>query len=151
MPQRREVTKLLCGTPFLARAARAAATDAVPASALLQPAQLAELLKADAPPLPLQVGFKTLYDQAHIPGSVYAGPGNADNGLANLKSQVESLPRDRALVIYCGCCPWVRCPNMGAAWDRLHALGFSNVKALMITTNFGEDWVNKGYPVARGE
>jgi len=150
MPHRRHVAKLLCATPFLASAARAAATDAVPAGALLEPAELADMLKGAAPPVALHVGFKTLYDQAHIPGSPYAGPGNSEAGLANLKSQVAGLPQDRALVIYCGCCPWVRCPNIAASFEQLHGLGFTNVKALKIVTNFGQDWVDKGYPVTRG-
>lgn len=150
MPHRRHVAKLICAAPFLAQAAKAAATDAVPASALVQPAELVELLKASTPPMPLHVGFKTLYDQAHIPGSPYAGPGNTEAGLANLKAQVASLPKDRALVIYCGCCPWVRCPNIAAAFEQLHGLGFHNVKAMQIDNNFGADWVDKGYPVTRG-
>jgi 3-mercaptopyruvate sulfurtransferase SseA len=152
MRARRQVVLMICGTPFLKSvAARAAGTDSVPTSAQMQPAQLVDMLKAGARPTILQVGFKTLYDQAHIPGAIYAGPGNKEDGLANLKAQVEKLPHDGAVVIYCGCCPWVRCPNMGPAWDALHAMGFTNVKALHIATNFGEDWVKKDYPVARGQ
>lgn len=152
MRARRQVVSYLCATPFLkAVAADAAGTDAVPAAALLQPAELAAMLKDGDPPMVLQVGFKVLFDQAHIPGAQYAGPGNKEDGLANLKTRVNSLPRDRPLVIYCGCCPWSRCPNIGAAYDRLHATGFTNVKALYIADNFGDDWANKGYPVARGE
>jgi hypothetical protein len=30
-------------------------------------------------------------------------------------------------------------------------MGFTNVKVLYIADNFGADWVNKGYPVAKGE
>jgi hypothetical protein len=30
-------------------------------------------------------------------------------------------------------------------------MGFSNVKVLYIPDNFGTDWVDKGYPVAKGE
>jgi hypothetical protein len=30
-------------------------------------------------------------------------------------------------------------------------MGFKNVKVLYIAHNFGADWVDKGYPVARGE
>jgi hypothetical protein len=153
MPARRDVTALLCAAPFLhSFPAGAAGTDAIPANAIIQPAELADLLKGGGPqPLVLQVGFKTLYDQAHIPDAKYAGPGNRDEGIANLKSQVDSLPRDRALVIYCGCCPWTRCPNIGAAYSALHDMGFTNLKALYIADNFGADWVQKDYPVQRGK
>lgn len=153
MRNRRQFAKAVCATPFLRiPGAMAAATDAVPASALMQPADLAAMLGgAGAKPVVLQVGFKTLYDQAHIPGSLYAGPGNTPDGLANLKARTEALPHDRAVVIYCGCCPWVRCPNIAAAYEQLHVLGFSDVKAVRIADNFGADWVDKNYPVTRGQ
>jgi rhodanese-related sulfurtransferase len=35
--------------------------------------------------------------------------------------------------------------------DALRALGFTNVKVLYIADNFGTNWVDKGYPVAKGE
>jgi rhodanese-related sulfurtransferase len=136
---------LLCG-----RAAEAAATDVIPASALVQPAELAQALK-QAPPTILQVGFKKLYDQAHIPGAIYAGPANGEDGLTGLKAEAEKLPRTAPIVIYCGCCPWNRCPNMGAAYSALKAMGFSQLKALYIAENFGQDWVDKGYPTVRDQ
>jgi len=127
-----------------------AATDIIPASALIQPAQLASELKA-APPTILQVGFSKLYQQAHIPGAIYAGPTNSETGLTALKAEAEKLSRDAAVVIYCGCCPWNRCPNMDAAYTTLKAMGFSRLKALYISDNFGQDWVDKGYPVVMGQ
>jgi hypothetical protein len=30
-------------------------------------------------------------------------------------------------------------------------MGFTNVKVLYIVSNFGADWVDKGYPVAKGD
>jgi rhodanese-related sulfurtransferase len=127
-----------------------AATDVIPTAALIQPADLAAALKS-RPPVILQVGFSKLYEQAHIPGAIYAGPGRSDEGLAELKVQADKLARDAEVVIYCGCCPWNRCPNMGAAFDALKAMGFTRVKALYIAENFGQDWVDKGYPVVRGQ
>ena len=127
-----------------------AATDIIPASVLIQPAQLAGELKT-APPTILQVGFSKLYQQAHIPGAIYAGPTNSDEGLTALKAAAEKLPRDAAIVIYCGCCPWNRCPNMDAAYTTLKAMGFSKLRALYIADNFGQDWVDKGYPVVMGQ
>ena len=127
-----------------------AATDIIPASALIQPAQLASELKA-APPTILQVGFSKLYQQAHIPGAIYAGPTNSETGVAALKAAADKLPREAAIVIYCGCCPWNRCPNMDAAYTTLKAMGFSKLRALYIADNFGQDWVDKGYPVVTGQ
>jgi hypothetical protein len=35
--------------------------------------------------------------------------------------------------------------------DLLQSMGFTNVKVLYIAGNFGTDWVEKGYPVAKGD
>jgi thiosulfate/3-mercaptopyruvate sulfurtransferase len=124
----------------------------IPTADLMQPADLAANLKsASAPkPLILQVGFRTLYMQAHIPDSEYVGAASDDPGLKQLRARVAKLTKDTSIVIYCGCCPWSHCPNIGAAYNTLHELGFTHVRVLYIADNFGDNWVNKGYPVAKG-
>ena len=125
----------------------------IPPDKLVQPADFATQLK-DASvrkPLMLHVGFKTMFDQAHIPGSEYAGPGNTGAGLQALRDRVASLPKNTAIMIYCGCCPWSRCPNMAAAYDALIELRFTNVKGMQINDNFGADWVDKGFPTAKSK
>ena len=124
----------------------------IPTVDLMQPADLAARLKsASAPkPLILQVGFRKLFMQAHIPDSEYVGAAGEDAGLQLLRNRVAKLTKDTAIVIYCGCCPWSHCPNIAAAYDALHALGFTQVKVLYIADNFGDNWVNQGYPVAKG-
>jgi thiosulfate/3-mercaptopyruvate sulfurtransferase len=126
--------------------------SSIPASSLIQPADLAATLQsADAPkPLILQVGFRTMYVQSHIAGAEYAGPANEGTGLHRLRERVAALRKDAAIVIYCGCCPWNHCPNVGAAFAALRALGFTQVKVMYIAENFGDDWVSKGYPAAKG-
>ncbi len=125
----------------------------IPSVDLIQPADLASTIRnaSGSKPLILQVGFRKLYDQAHIPGAEYAGPAREADGLRVLRERVARLPKEVAIVIYCGCCPWSRCPNIAAAYDTLHALGFSNLKVLYIADNFGSDWVDKGYPTATGK
>jgi thiosulfate/3-mercaptopyruvate sulfurtransferase len=127
------------------------AASSIPPTDLLQPATLASILQSDsaARPLVLQVGFRTLFDEAHIIAAEYAGPGSASGGLALLRERVAKLPKDSAIVIYCGCCPWDHCPNIGAAFSELRMLGFRNVKVLYIAHDFGTDWMEKGYPVAK--
>jgi hypothetical protein len=98
----------------------------------------------------MQAGFSNLYQQAHIPDAIYAGPGNKEEGIDNLKTQVKSLDKSKALVIYCGCCPWEKCPNIAAAWKELTAEGFKNLKVLYLPQNFGADWADKGYPIVKG-
>jgi rhodanese-related sulfurtransferase len=128
------------------------AASSIPPADLLQPATLAATLQSDSVvrPLVLQVGFRKLFDEAHITAAEYAGPGGASVGLALLRERVAKLPKDSAIVIYCGCCPWDHCPNIGAAFSELRLLGFRNVKALYIAHDFGTDWIEKGYPVTKG-
>ncbi len=122
-------------------------------SKLIQPEELLRILKSTAKekPLILQVGSRVMFGQAHIPGSEYAGPGSQASGIQSLEDQVSALPKNRHIVLYCGCCPWNKCPNVGPAFRRLHELGFTNVQVLYIANNFGDDWVNKGYPAVKGK
>ncbi len=126
--------------------------DPIPQSHLITPDNFAkELQAAKHAPVILNVGPRSMYVQAHIPGSEYMGAGSADSTKEKLRARVKSLPHSTRIVIYCGCCPWSHCPNMHPAYQELHALGFTNVKALYIADNFGTDWVDKGYPVAKGD
>ncbi len=128
-----------------ASASLSAAT--IPAAQQIQPQDMLHLLSSRSnPPLVLQVGSRIFFDEAHIPGSKYAGPGSQASGLQLLETTVSSLPKDKPIVLYCGCCPWGRCPNVGPAFKRLRDLGFTNVKVLYLANNFGDDWVSKGYP-----
>ena len=119
---------------------------------LINPEDLVKLLQSSKEkPLMLQVGSHMLFLQAHIPGSEYAGPAANEAGLQQLRKRVESLPRNKFIVLYCGCCPWNHCPNVKPADDALHTMGFSNVKVLYIADNFGTNWVDKGYPITKGD
>jgi thiosulfate/3-mercaptopyruvate sulfurtransferase len=94
-----------------------------------------------------QVGFETMFKTQHVPGSVYAGPGRSDAGLDLLKKAVAGLPKDRTIVLYCGCCPWDHCPNMKPAYKILHDLGYAHIKIVEIPSSFQIDWIDKGFPV----
>lgn len=124
----------------------------IPQALLLQPDALNRLLQAAGTekPLVLQVGSHVLFAQAHIPGAEYAGPGSQPASLQSLQSRVASLPHKTFIVLYCGCCPWNRCPNIEPAFATLRDMGFTNVKVLYLADNFGVNWVNKGYPVEQG-
>jgi thiosulfate/3-mercaptopyruvate sulfurtransferase len=118
--------------------------EAIPTAQLLQPEEFVQMLRSSVgeKPLVLQVGSHILYAEAHIPGSEYVGAGGQDAGLQALRDRVKGLERSGFLVIYCGCCPWNKCPNIRPAYRELHALGFTHVKVLYIADNFGADWVN---------
>jgi hypothetical protein len=123
----------------------------IPAAQLMQPEELNKLLQRpqSLKPLILQVGSRVIFDEAHIAGAEYAGPGSHAEGLLTLRDRVSSLSRKTSIVIYCGCCPWNRCPNVGPAYKLLSDMGFVHLKVLYMADDFGTDWVNMGYPVDR--
>jgi thiosulfate/3-mercaptopyruvate sulfurtransferase len=139
---------LLCGT-----AGFAFQENSIPKSELIQPEDLVKVLQSSTgeKPLIIQVGFRNLYDQAHIPGAEHFGPAGGEDGMQSFRERVASLPRDKFIVIYCGCCPWIDCPNVEAAARTLRGMDFKNFEALYIAHNFGTDWVDKGYPTAKGK
>jgi thiosulfate/3-mercaptopyruvate sulfurtransferase len=142
---------LIVGLISVALPAQQAGT--ISSARLIQPEELVKLLQSSTGerPLLIQVGSHVLFSQAHIPGAEYIGPASTVGGLQQLRQRVESLPREKFIVIYCGCCPWSHCPNVKPADDMLESMGFTNVKVLYIANNFGADWVDKGYPVAKGD
>lgn len=121
----------------------------IPAANLIQPEALAHLLQSGQAhkPMILQVGSHVLFDESHIAGSLYAGPGSQSTGLQALHDKVAPLNRKDLIVLYCGCCPWNHCPNIAPAFQQMRSMGFTNVKVLYLPNNFGTDWANKGYPV----
>jgi len=119
--------------------------------ALVQPSELAAQVSANRPHAAIfHVGPNVLYRGKHIPGAVYAGPASRPEGLALLKEAVDKLPRDRAVILYCGCCPWGNCPNVKPAMELLKQMGFTHAKAMYVETGFSKDWTDKGYPVEAG-
>lgn len=137
---------------FALRSPRAQAQSAmtIPHTALIEPAEAAAMLrKPNAGRWKiLQVGFRSMYEQRHIRGAVYAGPASQPEGLTNLRSAVSGLTHESPILLYCGCCPWSHCPNIAPAWNALQGMGFRSVRVIEIANNFGDDWVAKGYPVA---
>jgi len=98
----------------------------------------------------IYVGVRTLYAGAHIPESVFHGPGSTNPGLSDLKKFAAALPKDANIVIYCGCCPLERCPNLRPAFSALKEMGFTHLRVLILPTSFAADWVEKGYPIEKG-
>lgn len=120
---------------------------------LITPEDLLKVMQSpdSQKPFILNIGPWLIYRQAHIPDAEFVG-GTADKqGLEHLRSRVKSVPHNKAIVLYCGCCPWDHCPNVRPAFKELSALGFSNVKVLYLADSFGTNWVDKGYPTIKGQ
>jgi thiosulfate/3-mercaptopyruvate sulfurtransferase len=129
------------------------AADPWPNSQVVQAAdfvrELAGAKDANSPTI-VYVGFRTLFEGGHIPDASFHGTASKEEGLAELKKWLATLPRSANLVIYCGCCPFDRCPNIRPAYRTLHEMGFTHVRVLVLPTSFAADWVEKGYPMQKG-
>ena len=138
---------------FAARFVVAAPTDPWTAEQTVQPAQFVEEFRQQKAPHPLviYVGVRTLYNGGHIPGAVYYGPGSSEQGISALKKYAATLPKDSDVVLYCGCCPLEKCPNLRPAFAALKEMGFARLRVLLLPTSFNVDWVEKGYPVQKGD
>ncbi len=83
-----------------------------------------------------------------IPGSKDTGPAGEEKSLKNLKKELEGLPRDTDIVLYCGCCPFEICPNVRPAFSLLNEMGFTDHRLLNLRENIKVDWIDRGYPTA---
>ncbi len=119
----------------------------------VDPAALAKELSGpkSVRPVIVSVSPHALYLGGHIPGAIYEGPGMSPQAIDGLKRWAEHLPRSTNLVVYCGCCPLVHCPNLRPAFRALESMGFTHLRALILPTNFYTDWYSKGYPTAKGD
>lgn len=121
-------------------------------SEAMQPAQLAKMLtdKYSSMPSIVFVGFRSLYGGGHVPDASFHGTASTEQGFAELKTWAASLPRSTELVIYCGCCPMDKCPNIRPAYTMLSGMDFKKVRVLVLPTSFAADWADKGYPMQKG-
>lgn len=145
---------LVISLALLAATSALAQSELAPGRAqLISPEEMVKILQAPQgkQPLILNVGPALLYMQAHIPGAEYIGATSTPQGTESLRNRVKSVPKNKFIVLYCGCCPWSHCPNVQPAYNELHKLGFNNVKVLYIADNLGADWVYKGYPTIKGQ
>lgn len=117
----------------------------------VQPADLAkELEQSKMLPTAIFVGFKRLYTAGHIKGAQYHGTAGNEEGLKEFTAWATALPRTTNLVIYCGCCPMERCPNIRPAFKALQDLGFKKLRVLLLPNDFATDWAEKNLPYDKG-
>jgi thiosulfate/3-mercaptopyruvate sulfurtransferase len=109
---------------------------------LMEPADLAARIKNGTAPLLICVGPSGL-----ITGSVETGPAHEAVHLDSLKRLLASVDRNREVVIYCGCCPFVHCPNVRPAFNLLLSMHFTHARLLDLAHNIKTDWLDHGYPV----
>lgn len=137
---------------FAVKFVRAVPVDPWTAAQTVQPAQLVSELQMEKDPhvQVIYVGTRTLYNGAHIPGAAFYGPGSTEQGIGALRKYAATLPKNSDIVLYCGCCPLEKCPNLRPAFTALRGIGFARLRVLILPTSFNTDWVEKGYPVQKG-
>jgi thiosulfate/3-mercaptopyruvate sulfurtransferase len=110
---------------------------------LMAPADLAAVIDDPAAKKPVII---CVGPGAMIKGSLDIGPVNEKENLEKLKQLLSKQRRNTNLIIYCGCCPFVHCPNIRPAFNLLNEMKFSNAHLLNIEHNLKTDWIAKGYP-----
>ncbi len=120
---------------------------------LIEPDVLVKALSGppDRKPVIFYVGPVVLYRSAHIPDAKLIGPTMQAAALGQLLKALDGIPRDREIVLYCGCCPWEDCPNIRPAFSAGQKMGFVKLKVLRLPQNFKQDWIDRGFPIRRGE
>lgn len=112
---------------------------------VIEPAQLATKITSDSAGHILILNTGPVDD---IKGAVNIGPVEYKKNVRKLKKYLQNIPKDQAIVFYCGCCSMETCPNIVPAFNLLKKEGFTNFKILNIEENLSEDWISKGYPMA---
>ncbi len=136
--------------PFFIAPVTGAPVDPWSAQELMEPDRFAKQLEANPSRFSVvYVGFPILYKGAHIANAVLAGPCSKPEGLENLRKAVASLPSDKEIVLYCGCCPFDRCPNIRPAYTTAREMKVERLRVLHLPTNLHTDWVMKGYPTQK--
>jgi hypothetical protein len=111
---------------------------------LKDPAVLAAAIADSKPPRPLIFNIGPVQQ---IKGAIAIGPAGKPANLEKFKQQLAKLPKEKEVIIYCGCCPFHRCPNVRPAFELLQKLKFKNAKLLNLPNNLKDDWINKVYPL----
>lgn len=112
-------------------------------SQLMMPADLASMMNNPKVKQPMVI---SIGPGALIKGSLDMGAVHVPAGLEKFRLQINKLPKDTRLIIYCGCCPFEHCPNIRPAFRLLNEMKFTQARLLNLEHNIKTDWVSKGYP-----
>ena len=83
----------------------------------------------------------------NIKGAVNIGPTKNKTNLDKLRQALLNVPKDRSIIIYCGCCPIRVCPNIRPAFELLNEMKFTKAKLLNLEHNLKTNWIDEGFPM----
>ena len=81
-----------------------------------------------------------------IKGSLKIGDMD-DHNYEDLKLALKQTPKNKEIVVYCGCCTLDNCARVEKAFNLLVSNGYTNVKVLNLIDGFYPDWKGKGYAI----
>lgn len=110
---------------------------------LMQPENLAAIINDSDAAKTLIINIGPV---GSIKGAIKIGPTKEKEQLNELKNLLSKEDKKKAIVIYCGCCPFKDCPNIRPAFSLLTKMKFANHKLLNLPKNLKVDWINHGYP-----
>jgi hypothetical protein len=113
------------------------------ANELLQPGILAQMINTNKKITIYNIGVVQ-----DIKGAINVGAASKKESLQKFSQALKIASKDEMIVVYCGCCPFDKCPNIRPAFQLLKAQKFSRPYLLNLSTNLKTDWIGKGYPLA---
>jgi hypothetical protein len=111
---------------------------------LMSPESLANILRNPAARQPMIFNIGPM---ENIKGATLIGPTKDKNNLDKLRKTLAAVPKDKMIVIYCGCCPVRVCPNIRPAFELLKEMKFTNPRLLNLEHNLKTNWIDPGYPM----
>lgn len=111
---------------------------------LAGPSELAKVLNdsTKAQPIIFDIG-----PSGKIKGAIVIGAASEKENVEKLKQELSKISKDQEIIIYCGCCPFDKCPNVRPAFALLNKMGFTKHKLLNLPNNLKTNWIDKGYPM----
>ena len=113
------------------------------AAQLLQPSALVTMMKG---------GNVLVYNigvAEDIQAATHIGAASKQEKLELFKKAIKGISKDKTVVVYCGCCPMDKCPNIRPAFQALKDARFQKAYLLNLPTNLKTDWTSKGFPLAK--
>ena len=111
---------------------------------LIEPEALAGMLNNSKAQKPVIYNCGPVAD---IKGAINIGSAVNKANLEKLGKLLAAVPKDKMVVIYCGCCPFRNCPNIRPAFKLLKDMGFTKPRLLNLKQNIKVDWTDYGYPM----
>jgi hypothetical protein len=111
---------------------------------LIQPEELVQKINKDQAEALLILNTGPVED---IKGAVNIGAAEDAANIRKLKDILVAVPKNKEVIIYCGCCPLSGCPNIKPAYKVLKEMKFERFRILNLVQDLQEDWIDKGYPM----